>query len=347
VVAALHRHADKVLDTLEAALAPGQKPAAECKWLAAGLLACLMHEPPHSDPAAAAAADGMRALLAQQAAAPVLVCLLELLCADSAKASPQTAAAAALAVGNMAAYRGAAQAPALSPRVSVSAALQRTCSGAGGSGAFGSALAGSGGSGDVGGMAKLAARLSMLARHGPHSGQGSGNHAETASPPATPPHFRAQPTEPRGALLHHGAVQRLLRLLIDSSAGARAAASAAVPAALTPQAQTSAAAARSAAAEASALQRGMLAAALQALNNLCADRAAANQLRAGTRAQVEVQLDLREALNAAMVDHQLQPATRELARRMLHTESGAPGQPPALACSCTAPPTRPAAYPNP
>lgn len=372
-VAAVQQHADLLLDVVEAALSPEQKPAAEGKWLAAGLLACLMFEPAqHSSDGsgAAAAADGMRALLAARPAALALRRLVGLMAAGDAAGSPQAAAMAALAVANMAAYRGSAQSPSVSPRTSLAA---------GGSGSGG--LASAGGSGNYGGggnggaagvaahdsgVGRLAARAAsklsaaVLKRPSPRPGSPSG----AASPPEAPsPHAAAaqqqqQHTDPRGALLHHGAMQRLLRLLISSSsAAARADAAAAAAAcegpgssgaALTPGARHAGAAAAAAAAGAAAVQRQLLSAALQALNNLCVDAAAANHLRACVKqGGAEMALDLKDALSAAMGDRQLQPAAREYARRLAHTQSGAPGQRHSLACSCAAPPPRPAVYPNP
>jgi hypothetical protein len=340
----MQRQADQLLDTLEAALAPGQKPAAESCYQAAGLLACLTYEPPqHGDGAAAAAADGARALLAQPAAAGVLQSLLALTSGVVAAASPQTAALAALAAGNMAAYRGAAASPAVSPRCAPlrGGGGSGQLAGAGGSGNFAAAAAGDSGVG------RLAARLAGLMRHSP--GPGTASPASAASPPSTPP-SAAAPTEPRAALLAAGAPQRLLRLLIGASGALQAARRTAAPptgAATTPAARAEAAVAARAAGAAAAAQRGVLAAALQALNNLCVDAAGAAAVRSAVRSQLEVQLDVKEALGAAMADAELPPAARELARRLLQTEGGAPGQRHSLACSCPAPPQRAAAYPDP
>ena len=172
---------------------------------------------------------------------------------------------------------------------------------------------------------------------------------------------REQPTEPRAALQHFGAVPLLLRLVLHCSAAAAAAdataaCSARAPAApllvqpaplAGPTAAQQAAAAAAAAAESAAEQRAVLVAVLQALNNLCVDPAMARGLQRWARPTVEAHQQLTAALMAAMADPNLPPASREQARALLHTESGAPGQRHTLACTLLAPPPRAAAYPNP
>ena len=159
--------------------------------------------------------------------------------------------------------------------------------------------------------------------------------------------------------MHHGAPQLLLRLVVHCSAAAaagdataaaasRAPAGPALPTPLvTPTAQQQAAAAAAAAAESAAEQRSVLVAVLQALNNVCVDPAAAARLHKWAWPNAETQQHLTAALTAAMSDRQLSPATREHARLLLHTASGAPGQRHALVCTLLAPPLRAPAYPCP
>ena len=155
-----------------------------------------------------------------------------------------------------------------------------------------------------------------------------------AQEPAPPPPARQQPADPRGALLSHGVVPLLVRLVINSSAAVAAAGRA-----------TSQAAA--AAAAAAAVQRAALPAALQALNNMCADPTAAAVMRAWARGTPEVQQQLSAALTAAMGDRQLGATCRDHARFLLRSLSGAPGQWHANVCSCPAPPLQAPAFPTP
>ena len=280
-VALLQQHSPLLLACLEAALDPEQGRTAACRWLAAGLVASLTYEPPSSAGAAAAggaaAADGMRRLLASAPAAGALHRLLALLEPDVASAHPQAAQSAALAVANLAAYRGLGQAPA-GERPAIPEP-------------------------SPGGMkAKLTGLTNRLLRPGtsppstpggpsPHTSgdhaahlwglEGSGDYASAVDS------FSSQQGagEPRAALLHHGAVPKLLRLVLHCSAAAAAAdataaAAARAPAApmlvqptplAAPTAAQQAAAAAAAAAESAAAQRAVLAAVLQAINNLCAD----------------------------------------------------------------------------
>ena len=319
----VQQHAGQLLPALEAALDP-QHPAGV--WLAAGLLACLLYEPPHiGNGRAAAAADGMRRLLVSHTARPVLRQLVGLLQAEAAAADPQAATLAALAVANLAAYRGAAVATADRPATAAvgSPRLDRSSSADVGQGAAHSQLD------SGGGFARLTAKLTAAVRKQASSLQTPAQ--EPASPPAQQQQ-QQQPTDPRGELLCHEAMPLLLRLVINCSAAAAAAGG-------TSQGQQAAAAA--------AVKRGMLAAALQALNNLCADPAAAGAIRAWARSTAEAQQQLSAALAAAMGDRQLDATCRDHARLLLRTQSGAPGQWHANVCSCPAPPPQVAAYPTP
>ena len=329
-----------LLPALEAALDPAQGRQAACRRVAAGLLACLLFEAPHQQPGtpAAAAADGMRRLLAQPAAAQVLQRLLALLQPDVAAAHPQAARAAALAVANMAAYRGAVPATAAQIPEATPAGMR----------------------------AKLAGLTNRLKRATPGS-LGSGDYSQalgsagSTTEGSASSFDREQPSEPRAALQYFGAVHLLLRLVAQCSAAAAAAEATAASAArapaapvlaqpmslASPTAAQQAAAAASAAAESAAEQRAVLVAVLQALNNLCVDPAIAGRLQRWARPTVEAHQQLTAALMAAMADPSLPPASREHARLLLHTESGAPGQRHALACTLLAPPSRSAAYPNP
>lgn len=328
-----------LLPALEAALDPAQGRQAACRRVAAGLLACLLYEPPHQQPGtpAAAAADGMRRMLAQPAAAQVLQRLLALLQPDVAAAHPQAARAAALAVANMAAYRGAAPAAAAQIPEATPAGMR----------------------------AKLAGLTNRLKKATPGS-LGSGDYSQAlnsvgSSADGASSFDREQPTEPRAALQYFGAMHLLLRLVPQCSAAAAAAKATAASAArapaapmlaqptdlVSPTAAQQAAAAASAAAESAAEQSAVLVAVLQALNNLCVDPAVAGRLQKWARPTVEAHQQLTAALMAAMADPSLPPASREQARLLLHTESGAPGQRHALACTLLAPPPRSAAYPNP
>lgn len=338
-VQTLQQHGALLLPVLEAALGPEQGRLAGCRWLAAGLLACATYEPPAGAPGAAAAADGMRHLLSSPHAASALQRLVGLLQSDIAAAHPQAARAAALAVAHIAAYRGALA--------------------AGGNG--GPALP----EASPGMRAKFAGLTTRLLRQG-GSGAGSGDwareqvlHSAAAGSGDFGRAVDDLPTEPRAALVHHGAPQLLLRLVVHCSAAAaagdataaaasRAPAGPALPTPLvTPTAQQQAAAAAAAAAESAAEQRSVLAAVLQALNNVCVDPAAAARLHKWARPNAETQQHLTAALTAAMSDRQLSPATREHARLLLHTASGAPGQRHALVRTLLAPPLRAPAYPCP
>lgn len=329
-----------LLPALEAALDPAQGRQAACRRVAAGFLACLLFEPPHQQPgtSAAAAADGMRRLLAQPTAAQVLQRLLALLQPDVAAAHPQAARAAALAVANMAAFRGAAPAAAAQVPEATPAGMR----------------------------AKLAGLTNRLKKATPGS-LGSGDYSQalasagSTAEGSSSSFDREQPTEPRAALQYFGAVHLLLRLVPHCGAAAAAAEATAATAArapaapmlaqpntlASPTAAQQAAAAASAAAESAAEQRAVLVAVLQALNNLCVDPAVAGRLQRWARPTVEAHQQLTAALMAAMADPHLPSSSREHARQLLHTESGAPGQRHALACTLLAPPARAAAYPNP
>lgn len=332
-----------LLPGLEAALDPEQGRTAGCRWLAAGLLACLTFEPAQQQSAAgaAAAADGMRCLLAAPAAAGTLHRLLSLLQPDVAAAHPQAAHAAALAVANMAAYRGLVAAASDRPPLPEASAGVR---------------------------AKLTGLTNRLLRSSPGpSPHASGDHAAavgSAWGEGSGDYGAALEEasgEPRAALLQHGAMQKLLRLVLHCSAAAAAAdataaAASRAPAApvlvqptplAQPTAAQQAAAAAAAAAESAAAQRSVLVAALQAMNNLCADPAVACRLQRWSRPNAESHQRLTATLMGAMSDARLPPATREHARQLLHTESGAPGQRHSLVCCVLPPPARAAAYPNP
>ena len=73
----------------------------------------------------------------------------------------------------------------------------------------------------------------------------------------------------------------------------------------------------------------------------------AGRLQRWSRPNAESHQRLTAALMAAMSDARLASVTREHARALLHTESGAPGQRHALACSLLPPPPRTAAWPSP
>lgn len=320
--------------TLEQQLQQEQQQGAHAAcWHAAGLLTCLLHEPAaRGDGSAATAADAARTLLSSAPAGGALQGLLALLQPTAAAALPQAAQAAALAVANLATYRGAAAA----------APTARLARAEGGSGSGGSG-AGSGNFGDW-----LSARASRIKLPHFNPALPSGPEEETASPAAAAAAPAAPaPTDPRGALLHFGAMH-LLAALIASSCEA-AAGSAAVPAslALTPGSRQQAAASAAVAAEQAAAQRAVLSAALLACQNLCSDPAAASQLRVYARPGSPLQQQLSAALNVAMGDRRLPEASRTYARLLLHTLSGAPGQRHAPACALLPPPRPPAAYPNP
>lgn len=276
-VALMQQQGGLLLPGLEAALDPEHGRTAASRWLAAGLVACLTYEPPSGAGAAAAggaaAADGMRRLLASGPAAGALQRLLALLEPDVASAHPQAAQAAALAVANLAAFRGLGQAQAgdrpFMPEPS-------------------------------GGMkAKLTGLTNRLLQRpsppgtpaGP-SPHASGDHAAhlpvsdgSGDYSAAVERAEQGAGEPRAALLQHGAVPKLLRLVLHCSAAAAAAdasaaAAARAPAApmlaqptplAAPTAAQQAQAAAAAAAESATAQRAVLAAVLQAINNLCAD----------------------------------------------------------------------------
>jgi hypothetical protein len=327
----LQQHASLLLPALEAAWDP-QHPAGAS--LAAGLLACMLYEPPHiGNGRAAAAADGMRRLLGSHAASPVLRQLVGMLQAEAAAADHQAATLAALAVANLAAYRGAAVATADRPATAAvsSPRLGRSSSIEAWQGAANSQLD------SGGGLARLAGKLTAAVRKQASSLQAPAQ--EPASPPAQQQQQQQQqqqrPTDPRGALLSHGAMPLLLRLVINSSAAATSAAGSIL------QRQ------QPAAAGTAAVTRGLLAAALQALNNLCADPAAAAAMRAWARNTPEAQQQLSAALGAAMGDRQLDATCCDHARLLLRTQSGAPGQWHANVCSCPAPPPQVVAYPTP
>ena len=301
----VQQHAGRVLPALEAALHP-QHPAGAS--LAAGLLACLLFEPPHiGNGRAAAAADGTRHLLASRTGSPVLQRLVGLLQADAAS-NPQSATLAALAVANLAAYRGAAVASADRP-AAAAAAVDPPRPGSSSSSSSGAAEAWQGlahhrpdSSSGLGRLtAKLTAAVRKQAAPPPPSGAGAlGAAQEPASPPAQ--QQQQQPTDPRGALLYHGAMPLLLRLVINCSALAAATGSAAQP-------------------HHHAVQRGALSAALQALNNLCADPAAAAAMRAWGRSLPEEEQHLTAALAAAMGDRQLDATCHDHARLLLRTQA--------------------------
>lgn len=370
-VRAVTQQGSALLATLQAALDPGQPAEAACRWLAAGLLTCLLYEPAaRGDGSAAAAADAARHLLASAAAAPVLQGLLASLQPAAAAAAPQAARAAALAIANLAAFRGGAISAAAPAH-----ALSRT-QGSQGSGDFKEWL-----SAKLGGASKRGSNLQPAAQ-GQNGGAGTAAApAAAAAAPADQQHdlqqqplqqqqqasaqaaqmgapLAQQPTDPRGAALFHGFMQALAVLVASSSAAAAAADAAAcsggmagapglAAAALTPDSRQQVASAAAQAAEDAAQHRTVLGAALLALNNLCADPAAAAALRGTSRFAPGLQQQLQAALNAGLADRALPEASRGHARLLLHTLSGAPGQRHQPACTVLAPPQPAAAYPSP
>lgn len=355
------------LATLQAALEPGLPADAACRFLAAGLLTCTLYEPlVRADGSAAAAADAARHLLASAAAAPVLQGLLALLQPAAAAAAPQAARAAALAVANLAAYRGAAISVAVPAHP-----LART-QGSQGSGDFkewlSAKLAGASKRGSLlqpaaqgqnGGDGQAAAADAPLAPQGEQQAD-ERNQQPLPPPPPTQQiatHVTPQPTDPRGALLFHGAMPALAVLVVSSTAAAAASdavarggsgvGAPAVAPALTPDNQQQVALAAVEAAAAASQHRAVLGAALLALNNLCADPAAAAALRGTSKLAPGLQQQVQEALNTAMADRALPEASRSHARLLLHTLSGAPGQRHQPACLALAPPQPAAAYPSP
>lgn len=367
-VQAVAQQGRALLATLQAAFDPGQPAEAASRWLAAGLLTCLLHEPAvRGDSSAAAAADAVRRLLASTAAAPVLQNLLASLQPAAAAAAPQAARAAALAVANLSDFRGAAMSTALPAQ-----ALART-QGSQGSGDFkewlsarlagsskrGSnlqpAVQGQNGSVGPGAAAAAAAMAAVEQQQDPQQQQQQQQPEQQATQAAAP--LMQQPTDPRGALLFHGAMQALAALVASSSAAAAASDAAArgngaagapgTAAALTPDNQQQVASAAAEAAEAAAQHRAVLCAALLALNNFCADPTAAAALRSISKAAPGLMQQLQAALTAALGDRALPEACRGHARLLLQTLSGVPGQRHQPACTALAAPQPAAAYPNP